>query len=322
MDEKKEIQTCKADYQTVKKYVDATGIVQADIEGGAKVMSPVSGVFSRVLVSVGSPVKKGTPLAIIKSAEVTDVYSNYLSILSQLKQAERMYNLNKQLFDIGAVTKNDLISSQATLEQQKALSLGLKKKLDLYGVKQNDSSQDFITLASPSEGFVAEIQAHIGDRLDSSTSVMTVANPDKIVIVANVSDANIQKIAIGQQVSFGADIFPNRVFTGRIKYISHVEDSDSKTVKTYISLANDGGLFRHNAFIELRIFGGETKNATISTSSIIYKDSKFYVMVKGTTGFVRKEIRPLSELPDRRMAVDGLNDGDEIACSAINMEKP
>ena len=320
---KTEVHTCEVASQTVQKYIDATGTVQPDLEGGAKVISPVSGIVSKILVSVGEPVKKGTPLIVLKSPDVTDTYANYLSTLSQLKQAERIYNLNKQLFAVGAVTKNDLLISQSTAEQQKALSDGLRKKLDLYGVTCNRGQfQDYLTIPSPSDGFAAEIQAHLGDRFDSSTPLMTIARPDKVVVVANMYDTVVSSVAVGQKVSFVTDVIPNTTFSGTVKYISHVEDSDSKTIKVYIIVNNDVGMLKQNMFLRIRIVGEEVFRPVVPTTAIIYKDSKFAVRVREGDSFQLREVKPIEELPDRKMAVEGLHEGDEIACSAIEMEKP
>ena len=254
---------------------------------------------------------------------MTESYANYLSTLSQLKQAERIYNLNKQLFAVGAVTKNDLLISQATAEQQKALAEGLKKKLDIYGVASNTGRfQDNLTLTSPSEGFAAEIQAHVGDRFDSSTPLMTIASPDRLVVVANLRDTDLRSISAGQKVSFVTDVHADVTFNGTVKYISHVEDPDSKTVKAYISVSDNVGLFKQNMFLKIRILEEEITRPVVPATAIIYRDSKFTVRVRRNGAFELEEIKPVEELPDRQMAVEGLQEGDEIACSAIEMEKP
>jgi hypothetical protein len=60
----------------------------------------------------------------------------------------------------------------------------------------------------------------------------------------------------------------------------------------------------------------------VPTAAIIYKDSKFAVRVREGDSFQLREVKPIEELPDRKMAVEGLKEGDEIAYSAIEMEKP
>jgi membrane fusion protein, heavy metal efflux system len=320
---KNETRTYKVTSQQVQTYLDATGTIQPDLEGGAKIVSPISGSVTKILVHIGEPVKKGTPLIVLKSTDVADTYANYLSTLSQLKQAERIYHLNKELFGVGAVTKNDLLVSESNVEQQKALSDGLKKKLDIYGVCCTPGHfEDNLTIQSSMDGYAAEIQAHIGDRFDTSTPLMTIAHPDRVMVVANIFDTNIAGILAGQDVTFVTDVIPNTTFNGTVKYISHMEDADVKTIKVYISLKNYTNVFKHNMFLRIRILGEQIKRPVIPTAAMIYKDSKFSVHVKHDDSFEMKEIRPVKELSDKLMAVEGLDEGEEIAYSAIELEKP
>jgi len=320
---KSEMRTYKVTSQQVQTYLDATGTIQPDLEGGAKVVSPGGGNVMKILVHIGEPVKKGTPLVVLKSTDVADIYATYLSTLSQLKQAERIYNLNKRLFEVGAVTKNDLLVSQATADQQKALSDGLKKKLDIYGVCCTPGHfEDTLTITSPMDGYAAEIQAHIGDRFDTNTPLMTIAHPDRVMVVANIYDTNIAGIVPGQDVTFVTDVIPNTTFNGTVKYISHMEDADVKTIKVYIGLKDSINTFKHNMFLRIRILGELVNMPIIPTGSMIYKDSKFHVQIKHNDSFEMKEIRPVKELSDKLMAVQGLNEGEEIAYSAIELERP
>jgi cobalt-zinc-cadmium efflux system membrane fusion protein len=102
--EKKPVQIHRVTYQEVASFIEATGTIQPDVEGSAKITSPLAGAVESILVKVGDRVQKGDPLASIRSPEVSDTFSGYLSNLSQLRQAERVYQLNKQLFEVGAVT--------------------------------------------------------------------------------------------------------------------------------------------------------------------------------------------------------------------------
>jgi len=313
----------KVTVNKVQGYIEATGSVQADLEGGAKILPPVPGVVEKIHVQIGQSVKAGTPLLSIRSADVNDAYSNYLSSLAQRKQAERLYALNKQLFEVGAVTRNDLMASESAYEQAKALSDGLKNKLQIYGAMTPDGAlADDMTIKAPISGYVAEINAHIGDRFDTNTAMMTIANPSRVVVVANVYDTDIQKISKNQDVSFQTDVFPNVLFKGTISYISDVEDTDSKTVKTYIRIQKHQNLFKQNMFLKIRIIDKEQTFAVIPKTALIYKNGIFYVNVKSREQVELKEVKPIRDTSDKLMAVDGLSEGEEIVYSAIELEKP
>lgn len=336
------ITTYKVASKLVRSYVEATGTIQADTIGGAKILSPLPGAVETIFVKNGDTVNKGKPLLAIRSTDVSDTYSAYLSSSSQLRQTERTYRLNKELLTVGAITKNDFLNSESAYEQAKALSEGLKRKLATYGASSsasiNASSissspkdfQDRLVIKAPVDGRVADIQAHIGDRFDTSTPFMTIANPDRIMVVANIYDTDIPRIKKDKEVSFSTDVFPSKTFTGVISNISDVEDVDTKTIKTYIKITGDKSVLKQNMFLKIKILDGEITVPEIPKTAMIYKDGKFYVNVKQNPKqnlkqgnvFALKEIKPVRDVSEKIMAVEGLNEGDEIAYSAIDMEKP
>ena len=318
---KGELHTYKVSSQKVQAYVEATGTIQPDLDGGAKIVSPLQGSVKKIFVRTGDSIKKGMPLVALRSSDVSDTYASHLSTLSQLKQAERIYNLNKELFEVGAITRNDLLNSEANYEQAKALSEGLKQKLDIYGAHSPDSLNDELIIKAPIDGRVADIQAHIGDRFDTSIPLMTVANSDKVIVVANIYDTDIPKIKKGKQVTFFTDIFPDVQFKGAVSYISDVEDMDSKTIKTYITIMSGRELLKQNMFLKIKIIEGEKILPVVPKTALIYEEGKFYVNLKQGERVGRHEIKPLRDISDKFIAVEGLKDGDEIVYSAIDLEK-
>ena len=169
---------------------------------------------------------------------------------------------------------------------------------------------------------MADLQAHIGDRFDTTAAMMNIANPDKVIVVANIYDTDIPKIRKGQQVSFYTDVFPDTLFKGSITYINDVEDMDSKTVKTYIAIHNHRELFKQNMFLKIKIFDKEQFLSVIPKTALIYKNGIFYVNVKDKEQIELKQVKPIRDTSDKLMAVDGLKDGEEIVYSAIELEKP
>jgi cobalt-zinc-cadmium efflux system membrane fusion protein len=328
-DEQHELKTYKVTAAEIQTYIEATGSVQPDLAGTAKILPQLAGIINNIFVKVGDHVQKGDPLVAVSSPDVTDAFSNYFSNLTQLKQAERIYTLNKQLFEIGAITKNDLLNSESTYNQLNAVSEGLKHKLRLYGYATDGDTvkarQDTVLIKAPMSGAIADIQTHVGDRVDTSSPLMTVADPQNIVIVANIYDSDIAKVKKGSNVTFYVDAFPNILFKGIITYVSDVSDMDSKTVKTYIRILDKKDLFKQNMFLKLKIEGEKRRLPLIPQSAMVYRDGKFYVYCPNSTAKQQcelKEIKPVTEAPNKFMAVEGLTEGEEVVLTAIELEKP
>lgn len=303
-------------------FIEATGTVQSDFNGGAKILTPLAGAVSRIFVRIGETVRKGEDLIAVRSPEMSDIYSSYLSTAAQLKEAERVYQLDKELVEIGAVTKNDYLASEAAYEQSKALAEGLKKKLDMYGVRPAEGFTDELIIKAPVDGRVADIAAHIGDRFDTASALMNIVNPERMLVVANLYDMDVTKIRKGQSVTFSTDVFPALEFHGIVTYLSDAEDLESKTVKTFIRVDDNRGLFKQNMFLKIKIFQGERLMPVVAKTCLIYNDGKFYVYLRKKDGdFELHEVRMAFEISDKLVAVEQLSEGDEVADSAIDLEK-
>jgi cobalt-zinc-cadmium efflux system membrane fusion protein len=307
--------------QKVPVYLEATGSVQSDLEGGAKILPPLSGSVSRILVRIGDAVRKGDPLAAVRSAEMNETFSAYLSSAAQLRDAERRLALQKELLEIGAITRNDVLESQTALDQAKAANDGFRRKLDLYGVGPDAPFSDEFLIRAPIDGRVADISAHVGDRIDPSIPLLQIVNPAKVMVVVNIYDTDLPKIKAGQAVAFTTDVFPDVVCRGVVAYISDIEDADAKTVKTFLRVDMSQGFLKPNMFLKIKILLEEKLQPVIAKTCLIYRDGKFYVHVRTGGGFELREVRLVREVTDKLVAVDSLREGEEIAASAIDLEK-
>ncbi len=305
----------------VPVYIEATGAVQADLDGGAKILAPVAGAVSRILVRIGDPVRKGQALMTVRSPEISDAYASCLSTTAQMLQAERIYRLNEKLIDVGAVTRNDLLASEASYEQLKASAEGWRRRLELYGVAPSDGFTDEMVLRSPIDGCAADISAHIGDRLQASASVAYVLCPDRVVIVANLYDTDSGRIRTGQDVTFTTDVAPGVAFEGRVSYVSGAEDPDARTIKTFIRPSRRQDIFKQNMFLKIKILESERMMPVVPKACLLYKDGQFSVFVRRNGVFERQAVSLLHEVSETEVAVAGLREGEEIATSAIDLEK-
>jgi multidrug efflux pump subunit AcrA (membrane-fusion protein) len=150
---------------------------------------------------------------------------------------------------------------------------------------------------------------------------MIVADPSKVVVVANIYDTDIVHIQKGREVTFYTDIFPDIPFKGLIKYISDTSDADTKTIKTYIRILSEQNLLRQNMFLKIKITNAKKRFAVVPKTAVLYKDGKFsvYLRVEGRNEL--KEIKPILDVAEKFMAVEGLQEGDEVILSAIDLEK-
>lgn len=308
---------------TVQTSLDATGHAQADIKGLAKVVSPLAGVVEQIRVGVGAEVKRGDPIAVINSADISDLYSSYLSNKAQLYQAERLYELNKELFEKGIVTKSDFLTAEGNFNQIKATIKGQEAKMRQFGVTPGEGFVNTLTILAPIDGVVAELYSHLGDRIDSTIPIALVANPAEMLVVADLHDVDLPLVGPkGSEVQFSTDLDPSKVWKGTIQYVGDVQDPDTKTIKVYINVKQTGLKFRQNMFFKIKILGQSRTVPSIPKSALVYREGKFYVYLEAKGVPSLKEVTPVRDLTGDRVAVDGVGPEDRIIVSAMDQERP
>jgi RND family efflux transporter MFP subunit len=315
------IDTAKA--VTLQMSIDATGHAQADIRGLAKVVSPLAGVVEEIKVGVGAVVKRGDPIAVVNSADISDLYSSYLSNKAQLHQAERIYELNKELFGKGIVTKSDFLTAEGNYNQIRATLKGQEAKMSQYGVTPGEGFVNTLNILAPIDGVVAELYCHLGDRTDSTLPIALVANPSEMLVVADLHDVDLPFVGPkGSEVRFSTDLAPERIWKGTIQYVGDVQDPDTKTIKVYIRVQETGLQFRQNMFFRIKILGETRTLPSVPRSALVYRDAKFFVYVQGNGEPVLKEVRPVRDLSADRVAVEGIATNDPVIVSAMDRERP
>ena len=173
---------------------------------------------------------------------------------ASLSMGQSAYNLaksklerNQKLFDEGAISQSDLdttkdeyASAEGKLKQAeealKSLRNGNRQEDIDAQVAQVESSSAQLQIAqkalagakmiSPMDGIVSEINGGEGQRAtannnstSSSSGFMAVIS-DALQVKAQVNEADISKLEVGQKVELTVNSFPNKTFTGKVSSIS------------------------------------------------------------------------------------------------------
>ncbi|MGJ5674007.1 MAG: efflux RND transporter periplasmic adaptor subunit [Nostochopsis sp.] len=166
--------------------------------------------------------------------------------------------------------------------------------------------------------FVTPTTAGSGVEGAASNSILTLASTNQIV--ANLDEANIPRIKIGQNVKIKADSYPGRTFEGKVSQIaaqaSTVQNVTSFEVK--IALGETAQqLLKSGMNVEVEFLVGQLNNAIVVPSVAIVKEEKgagVYVMDKDKKP-VFKPIEFGTTVGDRTEVKSGLRGNEQVLIS-------
>lgn len=230
--------TSKAHYGAIAKSVTATGTVQPvdTVSVGAQ----VSGVVKNIYVDFNSVVKKGQLLAKIDPsiiiAQTEQSKANLMTARSNLTFQESTFERQKQLFNLGAISKADYQLAQNQFNSAKASVASAVAQLNI-----TTKNLYYTNIYSPIDGVVLNRNVSAGQTIASSFNAPTLfviaKDLTKMQVRAAVDEADIGGVKAGQKVTFTVDAFPNDTFEGTVEEIL-LHPSVSANVVTYKTLIN------------------------------------------------------------------------------------
>jgi HlyD family secretion protein len=121
-------------------------------------------------------------------------------------------------------------------------------------------------IRAPTNGTITSVDVKVGEQAQALKSVIVLQDVDNLHVEANVSEANIAQVAVGQQVTYTFDALgPDRTFTGVVQAIDPASTVVSGVVNYRVTTSVD-------KLPEIK--PGMTGNMTILTAS---KDSALSV---------------------------------------------
>jgi len=191
----------------------------------------------------------------VEKARVASQKATLEGLTATLKQAQRDLERQKGLLqskDISQSTfdqtqlKFDELRSQydASSHSLNAAELNLtvlQHNLEAAGarVTQAKEALSYTTITSPIDGVVTRINAEVGEVVvygtmnNPGTVIMEVADLSTMLLVAQVDEADVGKLKVGQKAIVQVDAFPNREFEGTVDSIALKHDLSSSRTKFF-----------------------------------------------------------------------------------------
>ncbi len=243
---------------TVENTVTATGTIEPveTVEVGTQ----VSGKVEKIYVDFNDVVKKGQLLAELDKLTLNQSLSRAKASLtsaeSQLNYAKLTYERTKQLYEANAATLAAFQEAQNTYTQAQ-----MSKKNAQAAYDQARVDLGYAEIYSPIDGIVLDRAVEVGQTVAASFStptLFTLANDlTKMQVEADVDEADIGQVKVGQKVTFTVDAYMEDTFDGTVNQI-RMKPTTTSNVVTYTVIIDAPNP-------EQKLFPGMTASVTIIT---------------------------------------------------------
>jgi HlyD family secretion protein len=204
----------------VSVLVTATGSMSADTSVDVGVQ--VSGIIAKIKVDFNDIVKKGQVIAILDTslyyAAKKDAEAAWQRALVAMDESKREYDRAKILFDNKVFAQADYDQAFTANQTAQANLISAKAQLNRANINLK-----YCTITAPINGMVISRNVQVGNMVIAnfnSPVLFTIAyDLKKMQVQADVDEADIGLVKIGQNAKFTVDAYPSEVFEGVVTQI-------------------------------------------------------------------------------------------------------
>lgn len=240
----------KVQKRTITEIVNATGKIYPEIE--VKVSPDISGEITELNVQEGDTVKKGQVLARIyadiyniqrnqaasgvaqSQAQVNNSSAAIEALRAQMEQAEKTYNMQRQLFTDKVISQNEFNTADAAYKAAKAnynaAVQGIKggqASVQTARASLDKANKDLgrTVIVAPMDGVISLLNVKQGEKVAGNsfnvgTEMMRIADMQKIEVRVDVGENDIPKVKLGDSALIDVDAYSDRKFKGIVTQIA------------------------------------------------------------------------------------------------------
>lgn len=221
----------------ITETVPANGKIQPEME--VKISPDVSGEITELTVQEGDWVEQGDLLLRINpemylanldrmKASLNNMKANLAQQKSQLKNTELNHFRNSSLFKQGAIASLEFEGSENAYEMAQ-----LAVEASQFNVKSAEASlkeaQDNLNRTSiyaPISGTISRLNIEQGERVVGTaqmtgTELLRIADLDHMEVVVDVSENDILRVKLGNEVEIDVDAYMKEKFVGEVTEIAN-----------------------------------------------------------------------------------------------------
>ena len=290
-------------------------VVEADPTRTVKVLPPVTGRVTDLMVQLGERVVQGQDLAVIDSGDLAQVFSDIEKARSVLTLTKKGLDRQLGLEKAGGAAIKDREQAQSDYDQAVAELERAQSRLRAMGVPADQKEQSrLLTLKAPVAGSVIDLQVARGAFLnDATAAIMTIANLGTVWVTANVPEKDTALVTRGQDVDVVFYAYPGEVFAGKVLFISDVLDPDTRRTKIRIAFDNPDMKLKPNMFADATFLAPRQTMQVVPTQALVLKDETDRVFVEvAPWTFEARPVEVGFQQSDQAVVEHGLKAGERI----------
>ena len=265
------VQVWTAENRSLRPFVESIGTLNPyDM---VTISSELDGILKSIHVNEGSSITRGQLIAEIKETDYQLAVEQAAAVLKQAEAALANANLEHQRKE--SLYKEELVTKQQfdDIVARLALAQGdverAKAGLDLAKEKLTKTK-----IFAPMAGSVKEKKVTAGDYIRNGTFLASVIRTDLLKLSFSVSEKDVGRLRMGQDVAFEVDAFPGREFRGQVKTIHPSLEEKTRSLQVEAVVANTDRSLKPGLFARGTLYTGPARGTIVApVTALLYDNS-------------------------------------------------
>ncbi|MBI3286348.1 MAG: efflux RND transporter periplasmic adaptor subunit, partial [Burkholderiales bacterium] len=282
-------------------------------ERKADLRAELSAVVLQVLKENGEAVRRGDLLVRLDDTSVRDSLGSAeeaaRASAQSFDQAERQFQRLKTLRASGMVSTQQLEDAEVRRNNAQSDLVGAKARAVLARQQMQRTE-----VRAPFDGVVSERKVSAGDTAQIGKELVKVIDPASMRFEGLVSADKVNKVKIGQPVSFRINGYGEQDFNGKVRRVDLAANATTRQVEVLVAFADDKQPRVSGLYAEGRIEAGTTQTLMIKNTALLREGDKAYAW-RVKDGLLKKVALNIGERDPRRgdyVVNSGLADGDQV----------
>lgn len=296
-----------ADMRTMTAAVRAAGNVMIDETRIVQVTPRVGGFVERLYVNVtGQPVRRGQPLLELYSPEL-------LAAQQELLLAAGLQRSIGQSAVPGIPDNTtDLVAAA-----KRRFQLWDVSDAQVNEILRTGQTRRTMTLYAPASGVVTERTVVQGQSIMPGEKLFTIADLSRVWVEADLRGADAASVRAGTTADIEITGLGARSFTGRVEYVYPTLETDARTTRARIAVANTSGLLKPGMYATVRLSTPSRTALTVPTSAVVRTGERAFVFVDLGGGKLKSQDVELgASAGDYTEVLLGVEPGQHVVTSA------
>jgi len=251
--------------------------------------------------------------------------------LSLNKKSQELIDLKTKTAQLDVFNKNIAVVGQIAQDAQTSIHVVspvigtiTEAKAQIGSVVQKDDILCVVSkvngeatlheVKAPIAGTVIGAFGKVNDRVDTVSSIYTIADLTQLWATLEIYEKDIAEIKLGQKVALRSVAYPDQIFEGEIVFISPRVDENTHTIKARVQVQNTNNNLKLGMFVNADIIiESETKYIILPQEAVHIVDGKKVVFIKTSDEkFEVREVKIKDESDGSVAVSEGIEEGETV----------